>query len=983
MKKRSMSLRTQIFGVMALLVLLQSLALVFALVFSRVFWVLDAEAFRLFDSTVEARTQTYNESVGNLLGNLVFESENLSALLQATAKEAEVPASQLALSQAYQALTGEATSTLLSLLGGNPVSGAFFVLNGSSANRDDPLCHAAVYLRNSAISSGGDNLSNYLVEVGPISVSQQFAIPTAVNWRLDLRLDPKNRETTDFYYQPLWAAQSIPGVEMERYGYWSAPADLLGDGQPVVTYTLPLLDEAGEGIGVIGVEISIPLFTRTYLPNAELPYPNSFYAIARLEDSFLDLNWYIPSGPLAQVYLKRGQALPLSPLSDTGLMETDIEGLGSMYCATEALAMYSANSPFVSQSWTLVGFVPQAALRETSQGVRTILVASILITTALAFLTIFLLTYITTRKISGLSQYVEGVSPYGDIHFTRTGIREIDDLTAAVEKLNRSVRNASKATSQMMELSLLPIGGFESSSDSPYVLLTEFVYQLLHLPPGTPVSREAWRAYQAELMARPAEEFEHTYHYEGEGGAEHWLRILQAHTDSGEVGVILDVSEDVRERRRLSHELDYDALTHLLSRNAFKRKVHHTLQTEPQLIGAMVFVDLDNLKYMNDTFGHDMGDRLIIRAGELFRQFEQDGGVVSRISGDEFAIYLHGYQHVQQAREVVYRLFEQNESFSVHTPDGALSRVRFSAGIAFYPQDSDNVTDLLKLSDYAMYEAKHQQKGAIFEFNAESYQKNIYLLENREAINLLLDEGLVRFAFQPIVHLQTAEIYAYEALMRPMLETFKSPLEVLKVAAAQSKLGQLEQMVTLKVFQTIRDHLGMLQNKKVFVNSIPSQVLDERDHQLLEERYADIFPHIVVEVTEAERDAPESLARKMDFIQKHHIMLAIDDFGSGYSNEVRILSLAPDVLKIDIALISHIDTNPDKQQLVQNLISFCRSKHILTVAEGVERREELAALSRLGVDFVQGFYLGRPAFELLPIPEQVRKEILDLQRQKG
>ena len=216
--------------------------------------------------------------------------------------------------------------------------------------------------------------------------------------------------------------------------------------------------------------------------------------------------------------------------------------------------------------------------------------------------------------------------------------------------------------------------------------------------------------------------------------------------------------------------------------------------------------------------------------------------------------------------------------------------------------------------------------------------------------------------------------------MRPLLATFKNPTEVLAVAAAQSKLAQLERMIIMMAFQTIDEHAHELGECKIFINSIPSQTMTHEDHLVVETRYGHHFERVVIEVTEEESRNTESLIKKVDFIKKNGIQIALDDFGSGYSNEIRILSLRPDIIKIDMEMIQGIHVNGDKQNLVVNLVEFCHSKGILVVAEGIETSADLITVIQLGVDYAQGFYLGRPAFEFSTINPEVQKEIRDLQK---
>lgn len=977
--KKSITLRTRLFAMMALLAVLQGLALVMALAVSNVFYLLDAEAFRLFNGTVSARVTAFDKDVGQLVGNLAEDTRNLGAVFNKIAAEHEVAPDMLYRDDlAYAELAMEGSEVLMQLLRANSITGAFFILNGSNSDKEAAGAHSAVYIRNSAPSKTSSDINAFWLEVGPAVVAQNNQISSGVSWRLDMQL-PKG-EAAAFYEKPIWAAEEYPGAEMERYGYWQPPSDLLGNKQMGISYTMPLLDAEGRPYGVLGIEISLPYFTQNYLPNIELPYENSFYMVAPAGEQSLQLDWYIPGGPLAQVYVRQGDALALSATPERGMYKTQISGLGDMYCAVKNLTIYSQNSPFVGDAWTLVGMVPQQVLHEGSAGVRLLLVISIAATTLVAFVAIFLLVYLSTRKITNLSRHIKGVSPYQDIHFEATGLREIDELTTAVEMLNQSAISSANTTSKILEMTLLPIGGYELSSSNKHVVLTEFVYELLNIPPGTLVPGEEWPALFGRLTASPAAGYENIYQYFDRGQkAERWLRVMETPTEEGCVGVILDVTRDIEENRRLAHELDFDTLTRLYNRKAFSREVQAKLQAQPDKVGAMLFADLDNLKYVNDTYGHDMGDRLIVRAGEMFHEFSIHGGVVARISGDEFAIYLHDFESKEEARDVIRDQYRHYEAFSLLTPDGGSQRIRCSSGVSWYPDDADNVTDLLKLADYAMYEAKHKEKGSLFEFSMESYHKNAFLLENREAINRLLDEKLIRFAFQPIVDLHSGEIYAYEALMRPLLDNFRSPLEILQVAAAQSKLSHLERLIIFSAFQMVEENQDKIHGAMVFINSIPSQVMCEEDLLLLQRMHSRVFDRVVIEITEAENDSPHQLTRKVNYIRDNHMQLAIDDFGSGYSNEVRILAIQPDIVKLDMELIQGIHKNKDKQTLVKNIISFCHAKRIRLIAEGVEDAEDLEEIIRLDVDYVQGYYTARPAFEFAPLPEEKKREILRLQ----
>lgn len=279
----------------------------------------------------------------------------------------------------------------------------------------------------------------------------------------------------------------------------------------------------------------------------------------------------------------------------------------------------------------LQGIGLMATLNEGSAQVRTILVVVIAATTLLAFVAIFLLASNSTRKIANLSKHIEGLSPEQEIEFEKTGIREIDELTSAVTVLNNRVVNASKTTSQILEMTSLPIGVYEITDEAEAVTLTDYLHHLIGVELDTPLSKQEWAEYFKLLTAQTCKGHTNVYCYKNpQTGEDQWLRILEHKTDEGFLGVVLDITKDIEENQRLTHQLDYDSLTGLYNRTAFKREAFEKINEEPEKIGAMIFSDLDNLKYINDTFGHDTGDRMLIRAGEMFKEFTDFGGVVAR-----------------------------------------------------------------------------------------------------------------------------------------------------------------------------------------------------------------------------------------------------------------------------------------------------------------------------------------------------------------
>ena len=430
---------------------------------------------------------------------------------------------------------------------------------------------------------------------------------------------------------------------------------------------------------------------------------------------------------------------------------------------------------------------------------------------------------------------------------------------------------------------------------------------------------------------------------------------------------------------QIAYELDHDVLTGLLNRDAFKRKAFELINRHPEKTGVLLFSDLDNLKYVNDTFGHAVGDEYIIGAAEMFGTFRKIDALVSRISGDEFAIYIHGFGSKEVTRQTVGNLLSQYCQKSIVTPDDNLHKIRSSIGVAWYPDDAATVSELVKYADYAMYEAKKNNKGSLVEFDKSLHLDKLSLFKKGERINRLIDEKLVHFAFQPIINLHDGTIYGYEALMRSKMKDFSSPIEILTVAAAQSKLHQIEDLTFQLVLSWLDQNIFRLGGKKIFINSIAGYFLGETDIKTLKSKFFPLFNNVVFEIMEGAAEDESSFIEKTKAIRREFgSMVAIDDYGSGHSNEFRLLNLSPDIVKIDRAFINGIHFDKDKQILLSNIVGFCKCKNIKVLAEGVEMAEELEMILKLGFDFVQGYFFARPDFELKPIDEDAMDTLFRL-----
>ncbi len=976
--KKTKSLRRQLNIMFTGIVVFQTIAILCALIFSNIFNMLDFEAVRTFANITEANAELFNAYTSKIMSVVSEEDNVISKKIDKIASQSNIDISEIYKDDVlYEKMMSEISQELVNILSQSNVTGAFVILDDAKAN-GSANAHSAIYLRDNVPeeNSGGDIQLN----VGPIFLAQDFHIPTSSNWTQDF-IEPTNVQEFDFYNKPMYATNEYKANNILQSGYWTTPIDMFGDGANVICYSVPLIDDDGHAFGVLGIEINLNYLSQTLLVSSELFYENSFYMISDFSGDSLNEKWAVPGNAFGDAYITVGEPLELTSTTNENIYELDLERLGTMNCYVSELNMYSDNSPFVNEEWALSCLVQKNILDENSNKVSSLLISSIIATSIISIIAVFIFSSIYTRKIKGLSKYLSKLSPLDEIQFEQIGISEVDELTDAITKFNQSLIDTNDTTSKILELSLLPLGGYEILNSSSNIKLTDYLYKLLHIKSGSVVTQDEWQRYYEKLTSVAHSEFDNVYNYFDEiTQTEYWLRIKTAEAKNSIIGVIFDVTEEIQENSKLINQLEFDALTGLRCQTAFKARAAKILEKYGDKIGAMVFIDLDNLKYINDNFGHEFGDKLIIDASKIFKNLEQYKAITCRYSGDEFAIFFWGYDKKEELDKVISLLKKEGNKHYIDLPNGTRNKIRFSGGVAWYPDDANGVKELLKIADFTMLEAKQREKGSIYEFNKIRYENMSYLLENSEAINKLIDEQLIRFAFQPIVDLKTGEIYAFEALMRPLITEFNGPLEVLSVAAAQSKLPQLERLIMSVVFDTIDKNIDAIGDRHIFVNSIPTEATEDSRAQLVQtikEQYGKYFNKIIVEILERDSRDEEGLVRGVNYLKENGLQIAIDDFGSGYSNEVRIIKLSPNIVKIDMELIQGIANNVDKQSLVKGIVDFCHQKNIRIVAEGVENKEDLKYLIKIDVDYVQGYYLARPNYEFTELPEDKKNEILD------
>lgn len=388
---------------------------------------------------------------------------------------------------------------------------------------------------------------------------------------------------------------------------------------------------------------------------------------------------------------------------------------------------------------------------------------------------------------------------------------------------------------------------------------------------------------------------------------------------------------------------------------------------------AVSVYSIAQYKYIYENYGISDVDEAVALVSESLQLANPTNSIIARIADDEFAVVNMEDPDVDIGNVIVNAVaifFGNTENYNSTQEKDYYVEVNCGC-VTAEPGWDENIENYLKAASGEMY-LNRLKAGRTPVLKERTAPKESYRL-----FELLIEKNLFVYNFQPIVDAKTGEIYAYEALMRTYGEINMTPGEILQVAADYKRLYDVERATINNVLHFVNEHPEQFRGKKVFINTIPGHFLNQEDYDAVSQRYGHILRNCVIEITEQGEITDEELNRIKNFGGKDSgCQLAIDDYGAGNSNIVNLLRYSPNVIKIDRFLITDIQNDINKQMFVKNVIDFAKINGIKTIAEGVERKEELDAVIAYGADLIQGFYTARPSADpLQELPENIIKDI--------
>lgn len=458
--------------------------------------------------------------------------------------------------------------------------------------------------------------------------------------------------------------------------------------------------------------------------------------------------------------------------------------------------------------------------------------------------------------------------------------------------------------------------------------------------------------------------------------ADKWIKVVSNKIEGFEFTEITDVTDFIAGKNTINSLRSYDISTGLMTKETFTGKLAEAAALTAGMYG-LIRITINGADKFSSFAGVHNADELLSRAAAIIKRFENPHNIFAgRTSTNDFSVLVTD-TYDDGCRKIAEKITgEIREMISALPGNGSIAKVY--CGYALAVGKTDTAT-LIAEADFAVFDAENRRSQSAVLFNADNYSLKAQGFRKNQVFETIIDEDRIDYHFQPIVNARTGEIYGYEALMRPQaIDGIKlSPLDVLEIAKQMDMLYKIEHITFWKTLKILSENQDFFHSRKLFINCIPNALLSDEEYEELSDKYSMLFDKLVVEVTEENPvfDSAINVINKRYRNKKAGI--ALDDYGTGYSNDSTLLTVKPSCIKIDRSIMSGIDKDVQKQHLVANMINFAAQHEIMVLGEGIETFEELETAIALGVDLIQGYVACRPtAVLMLEIPSEIKNRIL-------
>lgn len=566
-----------------------------------------------------------------------------------------------------------------------------------------------------------------------------------------------------------------------------------------------------------------------------------------------------------------------------------------------------------------------------------------------------------------------------------TGIKEADELADAIGRAD-NVLKAKDA--QLAEAHLLArIGTWSWNLESGEVTSSDSLAAICgrEVPPfhdqrGTLLTVDSWERVNA--ASRAAVEAGRGYDLEVQinhgSGATVWMnaKCEAIHNEEGRVialrGTLQDISERKRSEQRVRDAALHDVLTGLPNRTLVMEYCGHLLAASARnhTRGALLFIDLDRFKPINDLYGHETGDRVLSEVSKRLVESTRNEDLVGRLGGDEFVVVLPHLDTDRNRAATVAQHVVDRVSQPIRI-NGLELMVTPSIGISYFPEHADSISTLIHTADLAMYQAKKSGR-ATYQFYTHDLEKHAEeTLSVEVRLKNALRHGNLRLHYQPVIDIKSGKLVGAEALVRleDNADEVITPDKFIPIAEASGLIGDLGEWVAGEACRQQKDWQNQGFELTMAINVSPLQF---REHAFAEKLGEIILATGIdpasVEIEVTESAVMENLAEAVDILTKIKalgVKVALDDFGTGYSSLSSLTSLPLDKLKVDQSFVRRIERDQACRAVTEAILSLGRSLGLDVHGEGIESERALRYLAEHGCKQAQGYWFSRP----LPAPE--------------
>lgn len=450
------------------------------------------------------------------------------------------------------------------------------------------------------------------------------------------------------------------------------------------------------------------------------------------------------------------------------------------------------------------------------------------------------------------------------------------------------------------------------------------------------------------------------------------LLSVEANYENGKIKNFLAILRDISEIKEHKKELDrldnYDYLTNLPNRKLLLKKLEKTIDesNKSKTKVAVVFLDLDNFKDINDKYGHNFGDLLLLEIAKDLSDFVDTKGLVSRIGGDEFVIVLNGFHDNQSLNIAVDKILREFSNRKYMVANNSVE-VYVSMGVAVYPDMKSTPDELMRNADQAMYKAKQQGKRRFIYFDKKQDEESILHYAKIQELTDALLNGELRLWYQPKVHAKNNEIVGFECLIRWIKPNGKiiaagDFVDIIYGNELDYKIGYFVIENAFKSQKLWREKYQ--KDFHLSINISPDHLLHEsfeNDMKNLKNKYNTDLSTITLEILETTKiDDMQEVIDKMKRCIDMGVNFSLDDFGTGYSSLGYLRAIPTNEVKIDRSFVMSMMNNHEDRLIISAIVGLSHALNRIVVAEGVETDSHMKVLKDLGVDILQGFGISRP-----------------------